>query len=77
MESTNKKYKIVLAVMTGLTVLAVVAAFVGVFYIHSDSIERIIRVSRISFFTVIIPRCNTLDSFAIREHDKWDLIHVH
>jgi len=39
----NKKYKIAVAVLAAVTVVAVVAAFVGVFYIHAESVQNIIK----------------------------------
>jgi len=47
--TTTKKYRIALAVLACVTILAVVSAFVGVFYIQSQTVEKILRHQHIEY----------------------------
>ena len=44
-KDASKKYKIALGVLAVVTVLAMVGTFIGVFKIHTTSIDNVIQVS--------------------------------
>jgi len=50
--ANTNKYKITLAVLASVTIVAVTAGFVGVFYFHTDTLAKVTRHQHIDFKTL-------------------------